>query len=449
MITSHYSPSSLSFLGLPLELRQQIYEEMLNFPATDHISLLCVCRQTFHEGCMSFYRRTLICVSQDELYQFSTTHDLETLQCITSLDLTLREVNPAVMQPALAMLVMGLPINSRQHPYSGEIEKVTESLSSMKNLRHLSVLPPNNRTQNPPSRDLFESLFSWIRNDYTQLHSLQVTVEHTSLTFLSALRSLRSLSCSGFSTTSPEEMLNVVTKLKQLEELKLVAQPKMLHRRQRYGHQQRVVVKSFTDAVFRSMRPLKWISICEVAESTHDKPSFLTGSFLEALYQTHRQNLRQMNLTSDTNLDASAATQLRALLQSTTSLSSLRLGWPSMDIDLIQHLPMALRHLEFVVSELPVSPLSMDQLRSLISRSPHLQRIRLNTTEGDRPLDVLAQHNKTAMMPTVLIDRRVSKPRKLCEMRSTSFTDETVMCAWVGQETFNWRPLPPRSVTIS
>lgn len=448
MIRPLCPPSSLSFLGLPLELRQHIYEEMLDLPATDHISLLCVCRQTLHEGSMFFYRRTLICGSQDELYRFTTTHRPETLRCITSLNITFREVDPAVMQPALAMLVMGLPIDSRQHPYFREIEKVTKGLLSMRNVKHLSVLTPNERTRNPPSRDFFESIFSWIRKNYTQLHSLHTAVETTSVSFLSALRNLRSIHCSGFSTTSPEEMLGIVTKLKQLEELKLVAPPRSLRRRQRYGHQQRVVVQSFTDTVVRSMRPLKRLTIFEVAESAHDQPAFLTGGFLKAVYLTHRNSLREIHLMSDMNLDATAVTQLRVLLRSTTVLITLRIGWPAMDIRLFQHLPTTLQHLEVMVSELPIRQPSMEQLRLLAARSPHLQQIRLNTMEGDHPLDLLTEHCDTDMIPTVLIDNRVSRPsQKLCEMRLLSFTGETVMCAWVGRETFNWRPLLPRAQT--
>jgi hypothetical protein len=158
-----------TFLGLPPELRQHIYDEMLELPARDHISLLCVCRKIFQEGKEHFYRRSLSCDSQDALDLFTLSHALENLQQIKTLNVRFQEVDPVVMQPALALLVAGLPISSQGHPYFHEIEKVTRSLRSMSNVMQLSILRPIQRLQNPPSRDFFESICSWIWENYTQL----------------------------------------------------------------------------------------------------------------------------------------------------------------------------------------------------------------------------------------------------------------------------------------
>jgi hypothetical protein len=158
MIRRLTPPPHPSFVGLPLELRQHIYEEMLQLPARDHISLLCVCKQIFNEGKDPFYHRPLSCNSQDVLDLFALGHAPETLQQIKTLKVRFQEVDPAMMQPALALLVAGLPISSQQHPYFDEIEKATRSLASMPTIRNLSILRPVNRLQNPPSRDFFESI---------------------------------------------------------------------------------------------------------------------------------------------------------------------------------------------------------------------------------------------------------------------------------------------------
>jgi hypothetical protein len=57
------------------------------------------------------------------------SHAPETLQQTKTLNVGFQDVDPAMMQPALALLVAGQPISSQQHPYFHEIGKVTRSLS--------------------------------------------------------------------------------------------------------------------------------------------------------------------------------------------------------------------------------------------------------------------------------------------------------------------------------
>jgi len=378
MIRRLTPPPHPSFLGLPLELRQHIYEEMLQLPARDHISLLCVCKQTFNEGKDQFYRRPLNCNSQDALDLFALGHALETLQQIKTLNVRFQEVDPAMMQPALALLVAGLPISSRQHPYFHEIEKVTRSLASMPTVRNLSILRPVDQLQNPPSRDFFESICSWVHENYRQLQSLSISVENNSLSFLRSLHNLRMLSFSGFSATQPEELLNILSQLGHLEELRIIGPPRGFHRRQRYGYRPRFVVQSFTDAVLHGMRPLKSLTICEVSVPTHDEPSFLTEDVLKALAMSHRDSLRELSVLSETPLDPSVDSLLRAFLTSTRTLTRLSVGWPEMDVSFFDNLPTTLRQLEVGISDVSFRQPVMDRLSPLDDRLRHLRVINFN-----------------------------------------------------------------------
>jgi hypothetical protein len=214
----------------------------------------------------------------------------------------------------------------------------------MSNVKQLSILRPIDRLRNPPSRDFFESLCSWIQKNYTQLQGLRISVENTSLHFLSDFRDLRTLDFSGFSVTEPEEILQILTRLQYLEELRIVGPTQGLRRRQRYGYQHRFVVQSFTDSVLHGMRPLKSLTICEVSVPTHDAPTFLTEEVLSALYLTHRDSLRELSIYSETSPDLSVESVLRAFLISTTTLTKLSMGWPDMDISILDSLPVTLRH---------------------------------------------------------------------------------------------------------
>jgi hypothetical protein len=383
MIRRLTPPPQPTFLGLPLELRQRIYKEMLELPASDHISLLCVCRKVFQEGKEHFYRRPLSCDSQDALDLFARSHAPETLQQIKILNVRFREVGPAMMQSALALLVAGLPISSQQHPYFQEIEKVTRSLASMSNVKQLSILRPIERLQNPPSRDFFESVCSWIQMNYTQLQSLRISVENTSLRFLASLRNLRLVEFSGFSVTQPGEMLDILNHLQHLEELRIVGPHQGLRRWQRHGYQHRFLVQSFTASVLHGMRPLKSLTIYEVSVATQDEPTFLTKDVLKALYLTHRDSLCELSIFSETSLDPSVESLLRAFLMSTTTLVKLSVGWPDLDSSFLDDLPATLRHLAVTGPDLPSRQSITNRLRSLHNRLPDLRSINFAGFNGN------------------------------------------------------------------
>ena len=246
----------------------------------------------------------------------------------------------------------------------------------------LSILRPIDRQQNPPSRDFFESLCSWIQTDYAQLQSLRISVDHTSLRFLSGLRNLRVLDFSGFSVTQPTEMLDVMSRLTHLEELKIIGPLHGLRRRQRYGYQHRLVVQSFTDSVLQGMKPLKKLTICEVAVSTHHEPTFLTEEMLKALYLTHRDSLRELTIYSKTSPDPSVESLLRAFLMSTRTLTKLSLGWPDTNISILDSLPVTLHHLKVAVLGLPSWQLLRNRLGVLKGRFPYLRSIDFDLCNG-------------------------------------------------------------------
>ena len=288
-----------------------------------------------------------------------------------------------MMRSTLALLVAGVPISSQQHPYYHEIAKVTRSLASMSNVSQLSILRPAEHLQGPPSRDFFESLCSWIQEHYTQLQGLRISVENTSLRFLYRLRHLNMLDFSGFSVTPPDEMLDILTHLHHLEELRIIGPPRGLRRRQRYGYQHRFVVQSFTDSVLHGMKPLRKLTICEVAAPAHDEPTFLTTKVLEALYLTHRDSMRELTIYSETRLEPAAESLLTAFLLSTTTLTELSLGWPDMNISMVDSLPVSLRHLAVAVSDLPSQESIRNRLRALDNRLPYLRSIDFAGFNGD------------------------------------------------------------------
>ena len=368
MTTVPSPPPVPSFLGLPPELRNLVYEVMLELPVNDHLSLLCVCRQIFNEGKDMFFRRPLNCDSQDALSTFTMTYSPKTVQSVTNLIVRFREVDPSVMQPALALLVAGLPISASQHP----------RLQLLSNVKYLSILRPAENTRNSPSRDFFLIILSSIQKNYTHLEGLRLMIDNVSLSFMASLQNLRSLHFSGFSNTSPQEMLSIVKQFVVLDHLTIVGPPPGRRRSERYGYHHRTVVQTFTGDLLYGMRPLKSLAIYETADSPLDEPAFFTKDIFVAIYLGHRDSLRELHLISEKSQDPADLSVLSAFLLSTKTLRKLTIGWPSLDVAFLDNLPTCLEHLDVSVADPAAGQAALARLMQSEDRLTNLRCIRFN-----------------------------------------------------------------------
>ncbi|KIV89612.1 hypothetical protein PV10_06998 [Exophiala mesophila] len=146
------SSISMPFLlTVPLEIRRQVYRQMLYLSLHDHQNLLLVCHQIYEEAKESFFERPLIVQSQEELIRFVQSHTDVFLSQMTNLYLRLQEVNREIMYPYLARAIQGISTPSDEHPYVVETNRILAALFRLPNVCRLRVAGPQDSTMSLPS----------------------------------------------------------------------------------------------------------------------------------------------------------------------------------------------------------------------------------------------------------------------------------------------------------
>lgn len=363
-----------TLLGVPLEIRQKIYEETLIFPARDQLALLGTCKELLAETKEFLYRRPLIFKSQNSLFTFMQRADKPLLNRLaTTLKIRILNISVDDARPWLSSIVEGTRLfDSPGHPLQEECDRITEALEHLSSIEDMTIYKAIGVDDSPPC-DLYEGLFRWIKNNYTLLRKLTLEIHTMPLSFLPPLKALRSLHFTGFSVSTPETTLKVLNALPSLKELKISGPPPGLSVSQRSGWARLDVTQSFTPTVLRGLRSLKSISICEVLDPSRSGfPVFISPEMLEALRLQHASTLQKLELTTNIELSANIVPGVVALFENSASMTHLRIGWPNMHLHLLDHIPKIIKTIELPVSW-GLDPVAVAQ--KLLSRGRALKRL--------------------------------------------------------------------------
>ena len=369
------SPAAPRLLETPLEVRQHIYELMLDAECKDHLNLLCVNKQIYREGKEYFFRRPLRCRSQVDLIHFVSSRPKTLLGGMVSLHLVLEELDSHVMQPFLASAVSGTPTQTELHPYLVEINRIKCALERLPGLTSLALLKSSSPNKNTPSSIVTTSTLNWAAEKYSNLRSMRIDIEACHLDSLAAFPELTTLRLTGFSETSSVRTAEVLGNLKNLEELHVVGPPQGLQIRQRHGHQIRIV-QSVTHQVFERLNPLKRLTLIEVAEPRTEAGIFLSSKMLKALFDVHRESLRMLKISTSATPKPSFVAFLSAFLMATPSMQDLSLTWHNMEVEFVDCFPASIRRLELAVASQVAAQAIVDRLISISYRLRYLRRIK-------------------------------------------------------------------------
>ena len=282
------------------------------------------------------------------------------------------------MQYYLAQVTMGVPTQRHHHPYLGEGQRITKGLQQLPNLKHLTLRRPMKSTTTPASTTVLKYTLRWIQHYYLQLQSLDLELDHCDLECLSQLEDLRMLRFSGYSLTHPGRMRTLVYSLKRLKELHIIGPPPGFLWQQRHGQRQNVV-QSMTPEVLRAAPPLSALTICDVvgvrSKRSGSNHVFLVPDMFQALYDRHRDSLQSLDLFSDEALDPEATASLARFMTVATALRHLAVGWPEIDLRLVDCLPRSLRSVEVVVTNRVLAAAFAERLEGSRYRLPYLAKV--------------------------------------------------------------------------
>ncbi|KAI9873867.1 MAG: hypothetical protein M1830_010507 [Pleopsidium flavum] len=350
MSPSSTRPTSL-FTRLPLEIRQQVYEEVLSESPCKGVHLLRVCIQIYSEAQQYLFRLPLIFRSQNELLRWVDFVDQEYLRHVTTIQLRLLDLGPDEVVRTLGRRLRLARVDSRSNspttsPYAEacdrQIQEIEYALEKVPNVHDFTIL--QQRSSEPgPCQYMQTSFLYLIGRIYPHLRTLTIFVTKMSLTPLESLQNLRSLRFCGWSTSTPSETSRVLQKLTRLVDIEVFGPPLDLEFDQRPGYTGPLRVQSLTTESLKNIHQLKSLAIWDIRDEFFDDASddavFLNDDIFDVL-STHQSSLRTLKL-STTGRPWIAFQKLSAFL-ATSPLMHLECSWRSVDVRFVGILPRSL-----------------------------------------------------------------------------------------------------------
>ncbi len=307
-----------SLLGLPLELRFQIYE--ICFDTKSHrpqysSEIASVCRQTRMEAFPL-------------LFQLSRNFDsIESFVDWTSngyphLLLHVKDIfcHWTIHSPLLPVAkTSGMVMQDHSSASPNESELLERALPSYQNLRRLGlILDLVDQTSkigpslNDHRYEDQETLLRMISKSCPKIEFISLVTDLMRVEPLQWFRNLVELTWSGYSLSTPQETLSILNSLPRLNSIAIQRWP-IYYDSDTYSVPTGQLYKyySFTSDVLQGLRPLK--SLC-ISHPTSDVPSHsLTTATLRAL-SSHRQTLVYLKLVSDHLVEGPLLEEIRKVI---------------------------------------------------------------------------------------------------------------------------------------
>lgn len=211
-------------LDLPLELREEIYKEVLVSPAKS-FGLLQTCRE-IHDGAQKFlYQRPLVFRSQLDLCKWSRSTLAENCSRVTEISLFLQDVDlGAILQPQVTSAMVASPPRLLTSTlYEIELSKLCEALKRLPKVEIFSLRVLDR--QSFLYRAFITNVLNSLSSTFPVLKDLRVegSIIHQSLDLLSKFKTLRHLTLGGVSTCSARVAERILNEMEQLESLSFIS----------------------------------------------------------------------------------------------------------------------------------------------------------------------------------------------------------------------------------
>ena len=281
-----------ALLNIPLELREQIYAEVL-FETPGTLPQLLQCNRQISEEARPFlYRQPISFDGQANLFNWLERVDRKHLRHVTTIKFKLHDIEPEKIVGALGERLRRTRIPgpvplSNENPYhiacNEQVKKIGKAFSLLPNVTSFTFLECEDCDPHPSVRMLV-SLSHEVAHRFPNLQSLTIQTDLLSTTFISKLPYIRSLSITGFSISTATETQSILSPLADLVSLTITGPSTNLSFQQRPGYTGPLRVQTITPSTLRSLPKLKSLSIIDARDvAAHNaRPRFLTPAFINA-----------------------------------------------------------------------------------------------------------------------------------------------------------------------
>lgn len=340
-----------SFLALPLELRELIYDEILSSPYHGP-EILRVCRNVYSEARKFLYLRPIIFRSQSNLHQWLCGRSRDVLQGVLEFQLELQDVDltPVLVSASLDSPIKGSTSLRTWDLYEKELDALDQSLQTLSNAKIITIRAPVSRHTHLYD-DFLAKVLQMLGLHFTFLQELTLegNTHNQSLGFLENLGALTAFSFDGFSASNPAETMATLSRI-NLNRISIVSQPTMLTPTQGRHSRFSLATPAFDGSVLCTIKQLSSVLIAERIPSPMLSALYFNSDILGSLQNHKTLSTLSFRLSQTPNEDARDA--LSELLRNNSSVQRLDLDWPHLDTSILNILTNRLKSLWIRASNL-------------------------------------------------------------------------------------------------
>jgi hypothetical protein len=336
-------------LLLPLPIRKRIWEMVLLCQAHD-TRLLRTCRQIHTEADGIVCRRPQTFQSQTELSSWIEQRDTKHLDQVENVTLHLQNIDTAVL-----VAEQSWPKAFLLELYRAETEKILADFAKLPNIRHFALYKTDH-VQPYLYQAFYVSILTTVTHQLPLL-TLGFHSEGSSLAFLKSLPDLRGVTIAGYSTSTPMETLNILSRLRRLTSLELIQPATPTVPEGLEVDLSLLRSQSLTRDVIKGLRGLEDFAIYESGGQHPQTWALFSQGFLQALDAGHRTSLQSIRIVLENTPGPESQRSFNALLTAST-LKYIDVSWPMMEADLVQSLPRTVE-----ILRIPANVLNAVQLK--------------------------------------------------------------------------------------
>ena len=325
-----YTPKKTrtNFLDIPTELREQIYNAVLNATPLSLYSLVLTGRQISREARPYLFKQSLVFDGQSELHEWLKTVNHSYLHYVTNIQFKLHDIDPDEIVGALGKRLRRMGMSGPPEPHSDpykqacdmELGRLQEAFRLLPKVTHFTILTITKADPQPPYRMLY-NFCKMLSQSLPNLISLTNHEDSLPMSFVAPLQKLRRLSFPGVTAGPSKEITKAFGELPSLTELQVCRpDPSSVERGRRAPYSVDGVRCDVPD-IIRGISRLESFAFSELMSEdcqSGDDEQEMAEAIMESIgaLERHKSWLRSLTIITDVDLEARMQKRIAAFIKS-------------------------------------------------------------------------------------------------------------------------------------
>ena len=302
------------FLDIPTELRERVYDAVLNQNPSSLYNLILTNRQISREAQPYLFKQSLLFDGQSELHEWLRTVHPRFLPYVTNIQFKLHDIDPEEIVGALGKRLRRFGLSGSSEPMSDpykqacdlELRRLQEAFQQLPRVTHLTILEITKADPQPPYRMLCH-FFEMLVQSFPNLISLTSHEDSLPIGFVSPLHKLRRLRFPGIAPGRTQAVTKALSELPSLIELEVCRPGPNGTERGRhapyYVGRERCDIAGIIQGISR-LESLAFSELLSEHASEDDKKE-MTNAIIDSIsaLERHKHSLRSLKIIIDFKLE--------------------------------------------------------------------------------------------------------------------------------------------------